>query len=218
MYARRRDSQLQFSRDGKAIAFAIPDTTFADISYACGSVARDHVLLTAVSNGDRIADVRTNERGNYRAYRVDANGVEPLTKEYTNTAIPLPDGGIAYSNGSSLVIARSSGKEAHKVGRFTWGPPAISCTADGAVVALTKWKGDDRKLAWTKAGEKLQISRFSYYSYLIAGRIAHYALGKDIHSFDLEHGKSKALTTRAFKQKLLRAVGIDRDIDTVLVR
>jgi hypothetical protein len=91
---------------------------------------------------------------------VTANGVEQLTKEYTNTAIALPDGGIAYSNGGSLVVARLSEREHHKVGRFTWGPPAISCAADGLVVAMTKWKGDDRKLAWTKAGEQLQISRF----------------------------------------------------------
>src|SRR5262245_2428150 len=128
MYARRRDSQLQLSRDGKAVAFAIPDSTFADVSFACGSVARDYVVLTAVKSGDRVADVRANERGNYRAYRIDANGIEPLTKEYTNTAIALPDGGIAYSNGSSLVIARPSGKETHKVGQFNWGPPAISCS------------------------------------------------------------------------------------------
>jgi hypothetical protein len=217
MYIRRQDSQLQFSDDGKAVAFSIPDSTFADVSYACGTVARDGVVLTAVRNGERVADVSASVRGDYRAYRVTANGIEQLTKEYTSTAIALPCGGVAYSNGGSLVVARLSGREIHKVGRFTWGPPAISCTADSAVIAMTKWKGDDRKLAWTKSGEKLQISRFSYYSYLLTGSTAHYALGRDIHSFDLEHGKSKVVTTRAFTQKLLHAIGVKRDLDVLQV-
>ena len=218
MYTRRKDSQWQFSQDGDAVAFSIPDSTFADVSYACGSPARDAVVLTAVRSGERVADVKINERGDYRAYRVTANGIEQLTKEYTNTAIALPFGGVAYSNGGSLVIVRSSGREIHKVGRFTWGPPALSCSADGAVIGMTKWKGDDRKLAWTIAGEPLQIARFSYYSYLLSGRTIHYVLARDIQSFDLEQGKSKVVTTRAFTQKLLHAADVDRHLDGLQIQ
>jgi hypothetical protein len=218
MYTRRQDSQLQFSDDGKRVAFSIPDNAFADVSYACGSAAQARVVLTAVRNGGAVADVRTNTRGDYRAYGITANGVEQLTKEYTNTTIALPDGGIAYSNGGSLIVERSTERETHKVGRFNWGPPSISCTADGTVVAITKWKGDDRKLAWSKSGEALQISRFSYFSYLLTGRTVHYALSTDIHSFDIEHGKSKRVTTRAFIQTLLLAADVKRDLDSVHVK
>jgi hypothetical protein len=218
MYVRPRNSTNEFSLDGRSVVCSLPVDTFADVSHMCACPARGVIVLTGVKAGGRVADVSRNARGDYRAYRLNASGIEALTDEYTSSAVPIPDGGIAYSNGGALVIARSSGREVHKVGRFSWGPTSISCSEDGAIVALTKWKGDDRKLAWTKSGEALQVSRFSYQSYVLMGRTAYYALSADICAFDVELAKSKTLTTRALKQRLLRDLGIGRDVDQTILR
>lgn len=218
MYARIRDSRLELSRDARAVSYSIPADAFQEIAYTCSCPDPDAVLITAVLPGGRLDDVSQSARGDYRAYRVTPGGIEPLTREYTSSAIALPDGGIAYYNGGALVAERATGREVHKLGRFTWGPASISCSADGSRIAMTRWKSDDRKLAWTTSGAPLQISRFSYFSYLLLDDCVRYEKFNDVFEFDFTLQKSRTLTTLRIKQKFLDEVGIAAGVDELHVK
>jgi hypothetical protein len=154
-------------------------------SAVCARTARD------------VADVARNERGRYRAFRVDAGGAAPLTTEYTSTAIPLPDGErIAYSNGAALVVRGPNEHRVFKVGRFSWGPPSLSADETGRWVSMTRWKGDDRKFFYVDLQTGVaQWAKFSYYSYLFRAGAVIYEHARDVKRFDPANQSSTTLTT-----------------------
>ncbi len=175
----------------------------------CGDDVSQTIVVTAAKEAADVADVMANRRGNYRAYRVSDNGWTQLTREYTNTATPLPNGMISYSNGSNLVVGSGSERRAWKTGRFSWGPVAISCNRDASVIAMTKWKGDDRKLFTVQLESgAAATSTFSCYSYVLNDADVYYALGSGIKRFSLVSGKTEALTGKLFTQALLELFGL----------
>jgi hypothetical protein len=210
MFWKRTTDSLVVSHDCKTVALTIGLDTFAHIAYAAAWPGSDLMIVTAARTDRDRADVRANHRGNYRAFRIDAEGAHILTDEYTNTAIPLAHGqGFAYSNGSSLVIVRDGVRRAYKVGRFGWGPVSLSCDSDGDRVAMTKWRGSDRKVAFVDPGMNAAlISRFSHYSYLLQHEAVVYVLGKDIMSYSPASGKSHSITPTPVRRQLLEALGI----------
>lgn len=211
MFWKQSQEAIVVSRDGEQELFRFGAKELAQIAYASAWPGSDELLLTAARTEQDCADVMGNSKGNYRAYAASARGLQLLTKEYTNTAIPLPQGrGLAYCNGGSLVIVRDGQRTALKLGRFSWGPSSLSCTASGERVAMTKWKGDDRKLAFVElTSQALTLSRFSYHSYVLVGDDILYVLGGDVMCYSHATGKSRSITPEAFLPRLLETLGID---------
>ena len=212
MLWKRSGDLISFSADGQAESFNVGAGELVDIAYACAWPGSGEALLTAARTSTDRANVLENRKGNYRAYRVSARGIEKMSEEYTNTAIPLPDNrGIAYANGAALVIIRDDERRTHNVGRFNWGPTSLSCDERGNLVAMTKWKGDDRKLAFADlTSNTLSLSRFSFHSYLLLGDAILYVLNSDVHRYAPASGKSESITPRSVRAELLDAVGIGR--------
>jgi hypothetical protein len=210
MLYRLTDTALQFARDDGDLPFELPRATFADISHLCANRAGDAVIVTAAQTARDVADVARNERGRYRAFRVDAGGAAPLTTEYTSTAIPLPDGErIAYSNGAALVVRGPNEHRVFKVGRFSWGPPSLSADETGRWVSMTRWKGDDRKLFYVDLQTgAAQTSKFSYYSYLFRAGAVIYEHARDVKRFDPANQSSTTLTTKAVAREILTLLDI----------
>lgn len=210
MFLKRVQDEIIVSSDGETESFRFGATELADIVYACAWPGESTLLLTAARTEKDKADVMGGSRGNYRAYAASPKGLERLTDEYTNNAIPLPNqSGVAFSNGGSLVILSHGQRRVHKVGRFNWGPVSLSCNESGSRIALTKWKGDDRKLAFTDlSSTELIVSRFSYYSYLLMGDDILYVLASDVMCHNPATGKSRSLTPRSVMCELLDLVGV----------
>ncbi|MBL9202237.1 MAG: hypothetical protein JNL39_17130 [Opitutaceae bacterium] len=213
MFLKRVNDVISVSTDGESESFKFGADEMADISYVCAWPGDSSLLVTAArSDGDR-ADVMAGKRGNYRAYLVSAQGIEQLTKEYTNTAISLPDRrGLAFSNGSALVVVRDGQRQAHKIGRFNWGPTSLSCSESGSRIAMTKWKGDNRHLAFTEVGSAtLTVSRFSFHSYVLIGDEILYIRGSDVMCYSPLSGKGRSITPQMIRRKLLDAIGVGGD-------
>jgi hypothetical protein len=76
---------------------------------------------------------------------------------------------------------------------------------------MTKWKGDDRKLAFADlTSNTLSLSRFSFYSYLLLDDAILHVLSSDVHRYATASGKSESITPRSVRAELLDAVGIGR--------
>ena len=208
LYRVDEDKIFIASNSGEAL-FSFARSEFTHIAYLCGDDVSQTIVVTAAKKATDVADVMANRRGNYRAYRVRDNGSTQLTDEYTNTATPLPDGSISYSNGSNLVVRSRSDRRAWKTGRFSWGPVAISCNRDASVIAMTKWKGDDRKLFTVQLQSgAAATSTFSYYSYVLNDADVYYALGSGIKRFSLVSGETEALLGKVVLQALLDLFGL----------
>lgn len=204
MLVKPKETLLLFASNDEQVRFEIGAEDLADISYACATFDEAAVVLTAARNGSDVADVKAKQRGNYRAYRLSPDGLQQLTDEYTSSAIPLPGKGVAYSNGKALVVLTNGQREEHKVGRFNWGPPSISSNEDGSLLALVKWKGDDRKLLLVDTKSKSQIMpSFSLYSYLLVGGSVLFELQRDIRRFEPKTGKIETLTNLSFRRALV---------------
>src|SRR5574342_1252853 len=123
MFWKRSGALISISADGHGEFFSFGAGELADIRYACAWPGSGVGLLTAARTSTDRASVRENHGGNYRAYRASARGIERCSDEYTNTAIPLPDNrGIAYSNGTSLVVIIDGERRAYKVGQIRGRP------------------------------------------------------------------------------------------------
>jgi hypothetical protein len=195
------------SNNGEA-NFSFARSEFAHIASMCADEASQSVVVTAAKGEADLADVMANKRGNYRAYRISAGGSIQLTDEYTNTAVPLPDGSIAYSNGANLVVRSRAERRAWKTGKFNWGPVSISCNADASVIAMTKWKGDHRKLFTVDRKSGIaNTSTFSYYSYALSDRVIYYALGGGVKRLSFDSGETDTLTGSKFIKALLAGFG-----------
>jgi hypothetical protein len=208
MLCRLADDKIFIASNDGEEYFSFACSGFAHIASICADETSQSVVVTAAEDAADVADVMANKRGNYRAYRVAGNGSVRLTEEYTNTAVPLPDGSIAYSNGANLVVRSGSDRRAWKTGKFSWGPVAISCNADASVIAMTKWKGDHRKLFTVERESGIaNTSTFSYYSYALSDRIVYYALGGGVKSLSLDSGETGTLTGSKFLKVLLALFG-----------
>jgi len=210
MYWRQSGDTIAVSQDGAKESFTFGSGTFADIAYVAAWPNSESIILTAARAETDRADVEAGRRGNYRAYRVSRQGIEQLTDEYTNTAIPMPGGaGLAYSNGASLVIARGDHRLAYQVGRFSWGPVSLSCDATGRWVAMTKWKGDSRKVAFIgPTAEALVVSKFSHYSYLLHDEQILYENRRGVFCYSPQEVESRSISTVAEKRRFLDLIGI----------
>ena len=205
MFAKRDGARILFCSSRQDVRLELDGAEFADVSSACASLDETTVVLTAAREKSDVADVNANRKGDYRAYRLSAGGLEQLTDEYTNSAIPLGHEGLAYSNGKGLVVIKKDRRIEHKVGRFNWGPPSISTNEDGSLLAMVKWKGDDRKLLICETdSQRAQISRFSLYSYVLAGRAVYYELHREVRSFLPETSETSTVTNAAFKRSFLK--------------
>lgn len=192
-------------------SFSFDAGDFAHIAYVCGDDQSQSVVVTAAQTAEDTADIRAsvNQRGNYRAYRITGSGSELLTNEYTNTATPLPDGSICYSNGANLVLLSTSGRRTWKVGRFNYGPVSISCNRDQSVIAMTKWKGDDRRLLTVNlADDSTEVSKFSYYSYVLNGSDVYYTHASSVKGVSLTSGEGETLTKKTFEKAVLSVFGV----------
>ncbi|MCG3133067.1 MAG: hypothetical protein HMLKMBBP_00159 [Planctomycetes bacterium] len=209
MYWKRSRDVIRVSRDGESELFSFDAGEFAEITSATAWPGGDDVTVTAAKQDVDRADVMANRRGKYRAFRISRSGVEQLTDEYTSTAVPLPNNeGLAYSNGSSLVVLRAGQRVAHRVGRFNWGPVSISCSDDGRRVAMNKWKGDCSKVAYADQGAaQIVVTRFSHDSYLLVRDVILYCTGADLRSFDPSTGVSRTLVPRPERRRLLGSIG-----------
>src|SRR5262245_7309152 len=186
------------------VRLAIYVAEFADVSSACSSLDDTTVVLTAARDKSDVADVKAKLKGNYRAYRLSSRGLEQLTDEYTNSAIPLGNEGLAYSNGKGLVVIKNGHRSEHKAGPFNWGPPSISTNEDGSLLAMVRWKGDNKKLLICETdSQRAHTSSFSLYSYVLAGRAVYYELRREVRLFLPETGETTSVTNAAFKRSLL---------------
>jgi len=210
MFWKRSGDLISISADGQGESLSFGAGELADIRYACAWPGSCAVLLTAARTSTDRASVRENRRGNYRAYSASAGGIERFSDEYTNTAIPLPDNrGIAYSNGTSLVVITDGQRRAYKVGRFNWGPTSVSCNERGNLVAMAKWKGNHRKLVFADLrSNTLSLSRFSFHSYLLLGDAILYVLDSDVERYAPASGQNRSITPQSVRAELLDAVGI----------
>lgn len=96
MLCKRIEDRFVISRDGRAELFGFGCGEFASIAYASASRDGDSILITAARLDSDRASVEDNRKGNYRAFRINGDGITQLTQEYTSTAIALPGGrGIA---------------------------------------------------------------------------------------------------------------------------
>jgi hypothetical protein len=210
VYWKQAGEVIAVSRDGATVDFSFRANAFADIANATAWPASDSLTLTAAKNEADRANVEEGRRGDYRAYRVHRLGIETLTSEYTNTAIPLLDNsGLAYSNGGSLVVVRGDVRQTFRLGRFSWGPTSVSCDAAGRWIGMTKWRGDDRKVAFLDpAKNTLAISRFSHYSYLLYDDSILYTHGS-VSSYSPTNNKSTTIFPLAKKRGLLEELGLE---------
>lgn len=114
----------------------------------CGH--RHELIATATPSGNRIPDVSANDRGDLRLFRCDPrDGVwQQVYRGYAHDPVCLPDGGYVVHRGAGLTFLDHQGAVVRevKVGRFNWGPPSLSASPSGDMVAWVRWRGDDRKL------------------------------------------------------------------------
>jgi hypothetical protein len=217
---RQTDTALQFARDDGQLLFELPRDAFAHITSVCATDSDAEVVVTAAQSPNDVADVTRNNRGRYRAFRVNVDGVTPLTTEYTSSAVPLRDDRgeghrIAYYSGSSLVVLGPNEHRVFKAGRFTWGPPSLSVDDTGRFVGMTRWKGDDRKLLLADLHSgSAETSKFSYFSYLFHGRHVLFELATSIRSFDLTTQVTKTVTTTAVTKQVLALLGLPPEAAT----
>jgi hypothetical protein len=211
MLSRRAGDAIEFSADGQGVLFALDARRFADITHACA--VGDNVIVTAAESPADVADVSSNRRGNYRAWRVGARGERCLTREYTNTAIALPDGGgeaIAYSNGSNLVLLEGGSRRAFKSGAFSWGPVSLSVDRAGRRVAMTKWQGDKRKLFWVeRVPGATGLSAFSYYDYLLREDDCCICTASALKRYTFADASLTTITDTKLQKRLVDALGLD---------
>jgi hypothetical protein len=210
LLTRLQGGQIEFSGDGRQRLFAIDAARFAHIAHLCAD-GEDAIVCAAESAADT-ADVSAGRRGNYRAWRIGAAGERCLTREYTCAALPLPgsDGeALAYSNGTHLVLLEGGQRRAFKTGAFSWGPRSLSVDASGQRVAMTQWRGDDRKLFWLDRGSgDSAMSAFTYYSYQLIDGACCICTARAIKRYDFATAALSTLTDARFMARLLDALGI----------
>jgi hypothetical protein len=210
LLVRTQGGRTEFSVDGQQVLFAIDAARFAHIPHLCAD--GDHVIATAAESAADVADVSASRRGNYRAWRIGAGVERCLTREYTNTAIPLPgpDEALAYSNGTHLVLLEGGRRRAFKTGAFNWGPVSLSVDPAGRRVAMTKWRGDYRKLFWLERDAGTTgLSAFSYFSYLLTDDTCCFCNQHAIKRFQFADASLITLTHTRFVARLLAALGYD---------
>jgi hypothetical protein len=204
MLVKRKDDSLLFSSDDGAKQLTLKLNEFAHISFISSSADESEIIVTAAREKTDIADVMSNKRGRYHAYRLNTHALVQLTKEYTNTAIFVPGGGIGYSNGNALVVQSGEARQVHKMGKFNWGPCSLSANEDGSHIGIVKWKGDDRKLLLcNRVAQTATLSKFSLYSYVLVGGVVYYQGGTEVRSFDPLVGVSHTITNLDLRRQLL---------------
>jgi hypothetical protein len=211
MLLRRVGNAMEFSADGRDVLFALDARRFADITHLC--VAGDDVIVTAAESPADVANVSGNVRGNYRAWRIGARGERCLTREYTSTAIALPDRGgeaIAYSNGANLVLLEGGSRRAFKSGAFNWGPVSLSVDRAGRRVAMTKWRGDKRKLFWVELVPGTSgLSAFSYHDYLLREDDCCICTPSALKRYTFADAALTTITDTRLHKRLVEALGLD---------
>lgn len=107
----------------------------------------------------------------------------------------------------------------HKVGRFNWGPVSLSRNETGSLVAMIKWKGDDRKLAFLDVEKNtFEVSRFSCFSYVLFETEIVHVLSNDVMVLDPATGKSRSITPAKVRRGLLELVGLgQRSLDDTMI-
>jgi hypothetical protein len=118
----------------------------AEVTLLRWCAEREEVLATASGEGDDCRLLR---------WRPGASGWEDLPAGHVHDAVCLGDRGYAVHDGARLAFLDRAGRVAGttKGGRVNPGPPSLSVSPSGDRVARIRWRGDDRRICATHAGE-----------------------------------------------------------------
>jgi hypothetical protein len=150
MFRRLDGNNLLVTSGPAAEVFRVPLQPFSFVSAIRWCGRRGELITTATTNGNRIPDASANDRGDLRLFRCDPrDGVwQQVYRGYAHDPVCLPDGGYVVHRGAGLTVLDGQGAVVRevKVGRFNWGPPSLSISPKGDMVAWVRWRGDDPKL------------------------------------------------------------------------
>lgn len=150
MFRRLDQEDLLVTPGPDAEVLRVPVRSFPFVSALRWCDHRQQLIATAVAAGHRVPDVLANDRGDLRLFRCDPRdgGWQQIHRGYAHDPVCLPDGGYVVHRGAGLTLLDERGAVVRevRVGRFSWGPPSLSVSPAGDVVAWVRWRGDDRKL------------------------------------------------------------------------
>ncbi|MEV4759614.1 hypothetical protein AB0J86_31585 [Micromonospora sp. NPDC049559] len=150
MFRRLDQGDLLLTSGPDAEVFRVSLRPFAFVSTIRWCDHRRELFATAVPAGRRVPDVSTNDRGELSLFRCDPRdgGWQRVYQGYAHDPVCLPDGGYVAHRGAGLTLLDVRGAVVRelKVGRFGWGPPALSVSPGGDTVAWLRWRGDDGRL------------------------------------------------------------------------
>lgn len=174
---------------------------FADVSAIRWCGCQQQLIATAAPQGARVPDVHAGERGDLRLFRCDPqNGLwQQLYRGYAHDPVCLSGGRYAVHRGAGLTLLDQHGVVMRevKVGRFNWGPPALSVGPDGATVAWIHRTGDRSTLcvAGVGPGALTQFRTSAYrYAWLDAGTLV-YLFGARPRLLDVSSGATRPFGT-----------------------
>lgn len=150
MFFRVGDRALLVTEGPSQPTQAVPIDAFADAGVLRWCPARQEILLAATPRDARPPDPLTNTPGDVRLIRrrLGDNEWQEVYGGYAPDALCLAGGGYVVHTGSRLLFVRDDGdvERELKLGRFNWGPPALSAGPGGDRIAWVRWRGDDARL------------------------------------------------------------------------
>lgn len=210
VYIRSDQSEVQISYDALSPALVYPAAFFRQVSSIRAWPKSGRVLICGVAADAQLISIRHNQPGDLRAYRLSEAGLEQLSDEYSNDAIELPNGVIAYSDGQGLVLKRGSWQQRFRLGPFSWGAPALACNRDASLITLGKWKGDDCKLAYLrKDQQRVEITPHNFFSYLALDDQLVFIQQGRLKQLDLAQNKVTTIGNKTLQSHIFSLLDID---------
>lgn len=210
MYIRSDQVEVQISYDALEPALRYPAAFFRQVSSIRAWPKSGSVLICGVGPDAQLISIRHNQPGDLRVYRLSEAGLEQLSDEYSNDAIELPNGGIAYSDGQGLVLRRGVWQQRFRLGPFSWGAPALACNHDASLITLGKWKGDDCKLAYLRKDQsRVEVTPHNFFSYIaIDNQLVFIQQGR-LKQLDLTQNKATTIGNKTFQSRIFDLLDID---------
>jgi hypothetical protein len=152
---------------------SVPLHDFSFVSALRWSAERLEFLLTGTYAGRRTPDLATDDKGDLRLYRRRLTDTEwtELHPTYAHDPVHSPELGYAVHHGRGVAFLDEDGRLTHevKVGRFSWGAPALSVSPSGSQLSWTRWKGDHMKPRIERPGRaetelRTSVARYAWFS------------------------------------------------------